>query len=90
MKLIPCPLNGLRPVGEFACLGPAKPMPADDAAPEAWADYAYAEDNPAGPILEWWLHVPSGTMFVAERDTVTDTMIRTLWPADWRAAGGRP
>ena len=56
MKIMPCPLNGPRNITEFVCQGPVRKLPAPDAGPEAWADYAFLEDNLAGPVVEWWLH----------------------------------
>jgi sarcosine oxidase subunit delta len=30
---------------------------------------------------EWWCHTPSGVWFIAERDTTTDTVLRSyLYP----------
>ena len=31
-------------------------------------------------VREWWCHLPSSTWFIAERDTVTDEILRT-YPA---------
>ena len=48
MKIMVCPLNGPRPVSEFAYGGEVKRMPALDAAPGDWARYVYIERNVAG------------------------------------------
>ncbi|MFQ5935987.1 MAG: sarcosine oxidase subunit delta, partial [Acidiferrobacterales bacterium] len=47
---------------------------------EVWADYVWLSDNEAGVVREWWCHVPSSYWFIAERDTVTDEIVRT-YPA---------
>lgn len=88
MKIMPCPLNGPRNITEFACHGPVKPRPAADAPAEAWADYAFLEDNIAGPVVEWWFHIPTAYWFIAERDTLTDEISRT-WTVDAFRAEGR-
>jgi sarcosine oxidase subunit delta len=31
---------------------------------------------------EWWYHAPSGTWFIAERNTLTDKVTRTYMLAD--------
>lgn len=94
MKLMPCPLNGPRNISEFVCGGEVRPMPdpatADDA---AWAAHVFLERNPAGMVREWWCHVPTAYWFIAERDTVTDTILRTfpasdLFPARVEKVGG--
>jgi sarcosine oxidase subunit delta len=54
---IHCPLCGERGVEEFAYHGDATvTRPAADAAPEAWVEYVYLRDNPAGPHDELWYH----------------------------------
>lgn len=81
MKLLRCPLNGLRNLDEFGYGGPVRGEP--DAAPcsdRAWADYLFKEPNGAGVMREWWCHLPSGTWLIAERDTVTDRIVATFWP----------
>ena len=80
MKLLPCPLNGPRNVDEFECLGPERPEPPPDAGDRDWAAYLFRAENRAGTVTEWWRHVPSNTVFLAERHTVTDTITRTWLP----------
>ena len=78
MKLIPCPLNGLRPAQEFVFGGEFRPMPDPAAATDAvWADYLFNRAGAPGIKREWWYHVPSGTWFMAERDTLKDEFIRS-------------
>lgn len=82
MKLIPCPLNGLRNASEFVCAGPVKQAPPPDAGDQAWADYLFLEDNPRGPVLEWWCHLPTSYWFLLERDTRDDSILGAWAPQD--------
>ncbi|GAB4376893.1 MAG: sarcosine oxidase subunit delta [Elainellaceae cyanobacterium] len=77
MKLITCPINGTRPVSEFAYGGEYRPMPAPDTTDDAWADYVFNRNNAPGIKQEWWCHTPSNTWFIAERNTLTDVILRT-------------
>lgn len=81
MKLIPCPLNGPRNINEFAYGGEVTDMPAAGADDAAWTDHIFLRDNAAGVVREWWFHVPSAYWFIVERDTVSDSVIRS-YPAD--------
>ena len=78
MKIMNCPLNGPRNIAEFSCGGEVRTLPGPDAAAADVARYLYYPENPAGPVLEWWLHVPTSYWFVAERDTRTDRILRTF------------
>ncbi|MFQ5755639.1 MAG: sarcosine oxidase subunit delta [Acidiferrobacterales bacterium] len=81
MKIMPCPLNGPRNILEFACFGEVKQMPDPNTCADAvWAEHVWFSDNPAGVVREWWCHVPSNYWFIAERNTVTDEILRT-YPA---------
>lgn len=80
MKLMPCPLNGLRNISEFAYGGEVQAMPPPDAADAAWCDYLFYRDNAAAVVREWWCHVATSYWFIAERNTVTDEIIRTYPP----------
>lgn len=83
MKLMPCPLNGPRNITEFTYGGELTPMPDPLACTDAeWADHVFNKTNPAGIVREWWLHNASSYWFIAERDTVTDTILRTLDPGE--------
>lgn len=77
MKILNCPLNGPRNISEFACLGEVKPIPAPGAGVSEWADFAFTESNPAGPIREWWIHLATNYVFIVERNTLTEEVIRT-------------
>lgn len=78
MKIMTCPVNGPRPVSEFVYAGEVRDMPdpaqCDDA---AWADYVFNRNGAPGIKKEWWYHAPSGTWFIAERDTVRDVVLAT-------------
>jgi sarcosine oxidase subunit delta len=74
MKRFECPGLGFRNVGEFVWGGePAQPdAPWDDRRPPA---SLWLRPNVAGPVREWWFHVPTSTWYVIERDTRTDEPI---------------
>ena len=78
MKLMPCPVNGLRPVQEFAFGGEYRQMP-DPAqvTDEQWADYVFNRDGEPAVKKEWWYHLSSGVWFIAERDNQSDRIVRT-------------
>lgn len=78
MKLIPCPLNGLRPAQEFHFGGEFRAMPDPDQVEDtAWAEYVFHREGHPHVKREWWYHLPSGTWFIAERNNVTDEFVRT-------------
>lgn len=89
MKLMPCPVNGVRPVSEFAYAGEVRESPDPETCTDAqWAAHVFLRAGAPGVKREWWLHVPSGVWFVAERDTARDHVVRTyLWGED---AGSPP
>jgi len=81
MKTMTCPLNGVRNISEFVCGGEVRAMPDPATGSDAeWADYVFMENNKAGVVREWWCHTPTSFWFIAERDTVTDEILRT-YPA---------
>lgn len=83
MKIMPCPMNGPRNISEFVYGGELKAMPdQDQCSDKQWAHYVFHADNRAGVVTEWWLHAASGYWFLAERDTVTDEILRTWDPAE--------
>ena len=76
MKLIPCPLNGLRPAEEFVYGGELRESPDPATCSDtAWAHYVFNRSGVPGVKREWWCHTPSGYWFIVERDTLTDTVI---------------
>lgn len=81
MKLLSCPVNGVRPIDEFAYGGEQREQPDPNAATDAeWANYVFHRNGAPAVKKEWWYHIPSGTWFIAERNTVSDTVERTyLW-----------
>ncbi len=82
MKIMPCPLNGARNISEFACAGEVKEPPDPGAADDpAWADHVWFSNNEAGVVREWWCHVATAYWFIAERNTVTDEILRA-YPAE--------
>ncbi len=87
MKLMNCPLNGPRNIEEFVCLGDVKAIPDPaNCSDDAWTGYLFLEDNTAGEVDEWWLHVPSTTWFIARRNTLTDAILWTRTVAAYFAA----
>jgi sarcosine oxidase subunit delta len=78
MKVMTCPINGARAISEFAYGGELKTMPDPATASDAaWADYVFNRSGAPGVKREWWCHLSSGVWFIAERDTVSDTILRT-------------
>lgn len=78
MKQLTCPVNGLRPISEFAYGGECREMPDPGAcSDEQWSDYVFNRSGAAGIKREWWYHLASGTWFIAERDTAADRVLRT-------------
>jgi heterotetrameric sarcosine oxidase delta subunit len=56
MRIV-CPFCGERELGEFTCLGDAKPVrPAANASEDEVFDYVYLRDNVAGETNEHWYH----------------------------------
>lgn len=82
MKLLCCPINGWRPLSEFLYGGELRTMPDPTSTSDRdWADYVFHRRGEPGVLREWWYHVPSGTWFIAERDTLRDEVRGTwLWP----------
>ena len=79
MKLLRCPVNGLRPLQEFSFGGELRPMPDPGSVSDAeWADYVFNRSGEPGVRLEWWHHLASGVWFLAERDTLNDRILRTF------------
>ena len=81
MKIMTCPLNGPRNISEFAWGGEVKAMPDPmTCSDDEWAEYVFLENNTAGVVREWWCHLPTSYWFIAERNTLTDEILRT-YPA---------
>jgi sarcosine oxidase, subunit delta len=89
MKLIPCPLNSLRPADEFVCGGEVRTTPDPASSSDAdWARHVFHRSGVPGVKKEWWCHTPSGYWFIAERDTLSDEFIAS-YPAA-QLQGGAP
>ena len=83
MKIMTCPLNGPRNISEFAWGGEVKTMPDPlTCSDDEWAEYVFLENNTAGVVREWWCHLPTSYWFIAERNTLTDEIIRTYPSAE--------
>jgi sarcosine oxidase, subunit delta len=86
MKLLTCPINGARPISEFVYGGEVRAMPdPDTCSDEQWSDYVFNRSGVAAVKREWWCHGPSGVWFLVDRDTTTDTILRTYLAADMEA-----
>ncbi|WP_417597302.1 sarcosine oxidase subunit delta [Oceanospirillum sp.] len=77
MKMMTCPLNGLRNINEFVFGGEVTALPDLQATDQAWAEYTFYKNNSTGVVREWWYHSASGYWFVAERDRTSEQIIRT-------------
>ena len=44
---------------------------------EQWTDHVFNRSGVSGVKREWWCHIPSGTWFIAERETASDRILRT-------------
>jgi len=78
MKIMTCPINGARAISEFVYGGEVRSMPDPHTTDDAtWAEYVFHRDGASGIKQEWWCHTPSNTWFIAERNTLTDEILRT-------------
>jgi sarcosine oxidase subunit delta len=78
MKLLKCPINGLRPLQEFHYGGEVREEPdPKTCSDEQWADYVFHRSGEPAVKCEWWYHIASNTWFIAERDNKTDRIVRT-------------
>ena len=74
-----CPLNGPRNIAEFTYGGELRRMPDPFLCDSReWVEYVLFDDNYAGIVTEWWCHNATSYWFLAERNTVTDDIIRTF------------
>ena len=79
MKLLTCPMNGPRNIDEFQSFGPVRARPDPNAtADRDWSRHLFRAENRKGIVIEWWRHVPSNYFFLAERDLVSNEIIRTF------------
>lgn len=67
-----CPICGERDRREFYYQGAALTRPDPEAGVDAWDDYVYLRDNPAGSTRELWYHEAGcNAWLVVTRNTVT-------------------
>lgn len=78
MKLIDCPGIGARPINEFVYHGEVRQPPPQRADGGALAAHVFHRAGAPGVLREWWFHTPTGRWFVLERDTRSDTVLRSL------------
>lgn len=79
MKILTCPMNGPRNIDEFQSFGPIRAVVDPEAATDAaWARQLFRAENRRGVVVEWWRHVPSNFFFLAERDLVSNEIVRTF------------
>jgi sarcosine oxidase subunit delta len=80
---VACPDCGWREVGEFSFGGESVTRPPPDAPLRDLAGYLFFRQNVSGPSVEWWFHRDGcRRWFLAQRDTRTNQVSRTYWPAD--------
>jgi methylglutamate dehydrogenase subunit B len=90
MRII-CPHCGERDRREFYYKGHAVALdrPAPDAGVEAWDNYVYLRENPAGETRDLWQHEAGcGAWIVVARNTITHEITDTTWVTD--AVAGDP
>jgi heterotetrameric sarcosine oxidase delta subunit len=92
--LIPHPLLGPRDAQEFVYLGDAGLIDRPDGlapdALDAFHDYLYLRDNPAGQHRELWYHEQGDrSWLVVTRNTVTHEIIGAEFARDVARARGR-
>ena len=92
--MIPHPILGPRDAQEFTYLGDARLIERPDAtgaaAEEAFHDYLYLRDNPAGLHRELWYHEQGDrSWLVVTRDTVTHRIVKAELARDVALARAR-
>ena len=81
MKILTCPMNGPRNINEFQSFGPVRDHLDPDTTSDAdWSRGLFRAENRRGVVVEWWRHVPSNLFFLAERDIVSNVIVRTYLP----------
>ena len=88
------PLLGPRDSSEFYHLGDAtlidRPNREDVNAAEAFYEYLYVRDNPAGKYCELWYHEQGDrSWLVVTRDTITHEILEVKLASDEARARGR-
>jgi sarcosine oxidase subunit delta len=91
---LPCPYCGERDSGEFAYHGDATKERPDGQGPremQAFIEYVYPRDNPAGPHRELWYHAGGcRAWLVVRRDTRTHEIFGAEAARDRGAGAGTP
>lgn len=92
--LIPHPLLGLRDASEFTYLGDASLLNRPDwqaeNAAQAFHDYLYLRDNPAGEHRELWFHEQGDrSWLVVTRNTLTHEILKVELASDVAREKGR-
>ncbi len=91
--IIPHPLLGPRDAQEFVYLGDARLIDRPDgmtAGIEAFHDYVYLRDNPAGEHQELWFHEHGDrSWLVVTRNTLTHEIVKVELARDVARARGR-
>jgi len=83
MKILHCPLNGPRNITEFSYGGEFHRMPdPSNCESRKWAEHVFFDENKAAVVTEWWYHNATSYWFLAERNTVTDEIVRTFPASD--------
>jgi sarcosine oxidase subunit delta len=78
--LLSCPLCGPRDVYEFRFGGEVQSRPVPGSDQRTWGEYLYMRTNVSGVERAWWFHrAGCRRWFQAERDTRTNTVIRSAW-----------
>jgi sarcosine oxidase subunit delta len=81
VKIMHCPLNGPRNISEFVWGGEVREEPDPNRSSDTeWAEHVFLHDNQPVIVREWWLHAPTAYWFIAERNALTDEVLRT-YPA---------
>lgn len=93
--MIDHPLLGPRDSAEFTYMGDARlinrPDPDAEDAAEAFFDYGYLRDNPAGWHEELWFHEAGDrSWLVVTRNTLTHEISKVVLARDVARARGRP
>ena len=87
---IECPICGERDRREYYYQGAALALdrPASDAGIEAWDDYLFLRENPAGMTRDLWHHEGGcGAWVVVTRDTVSHVVSDVQLASDVKGAG---
>lgn len=92
--IIDHPLLGPRDAAEFYVMGDAslidRPEGLTEGAAEAFCDYMYLRDNPAGEHRELWYHEQGDrSWLVVTRNTLTHAVVKVELARDVALARGR-